>query len=369
VSTTIHLSSLLAARRREILERWTRRISREHTDKELSRGELWDHLPQLLTEALAALHDEHDAKHEDVGQDATTASAAHGTQRLRVGFDLLEVIREYEILMDCIFDEIEALGGSVSTRHLRRVQRVLDDGRRGAVSAYIERRDAEIARAHSQHIAFVAHELRSPLMSAHMAVAILRKSGHSEHEWALSLIQRNLAVLRELVDQVLTADQLSAKVQPKPESLDVRELIEQAMAEMRQSAEERHTDLVLEAPLALPYRGDRRLLRSAIGNVLGNAVKFTQQGHAITIRAAQHAERIIIEVEDHCGGLPDSNAAELFEPFVQRGGDRTGFGLGLAIVKQAVLAHGGQVCVRNRPGEGCTFRLELPVSETSRPAP
>jgi signal transduction histidine kinase len=69
-----------------------------------------------------------------------------------------------------------------------------------------------------------------------------------------------------------------------------------------------------------------------------------------------------VEVEDRCGGLPQGNAGELFEPFVQQGENRTGFGLGLAIVKQALEAHGGRVSVRNLPGKGCVFSLDLPDS-------
>jgi signal transduction histidine kinase len=170
MTRTIQLSSLLAERRAEILKRWTQRTGREHADKDLSRGELWDHLPRFFDEVLAALRTE-----EVPDTIAPAASAAHGTQRLRVGFDLAEVIREYEILTECILDEVEAVGGSISTRAFRRVQALLNAGRAEAVSAYVERRDADVAREHSQHVAFVAHELRSPLMAASMAATTCKR--------------------------------------------------------------------------------------------------------------------------------------------------------------------------------------------------
>jgi signal transduction histidine kinase len=81
------------------------------------------------------------------------------------------------------------------------------------------------------------------------------------------------------------------------------------------------------------------------------------------VRARRNDGAITVEVEDCCGGLPQSNTMELFEPFVQRSENRTGFGLGLAIVKQALEAHGGRVSVRNVPGKGCVFSLELPDAE------
>ena len=78
--------------------------------------------------------------------------------------------------------------------------------------------------------------------------------------------------------------------------------------------------------------------------------------------ASRRAGCIVIEVEDTCGGLPDGDANEPLEPLAQRGKNRSGFGLGLANVKQAVEAHGGRVFVRNLPGKGCVFCLELPES-------
>jgi signal transduction histidine kinase len=103
-------------------------------------------------------------------------------------------------------------------------------------------------------------------------------------------------------------------------------------------------------------------LRSAIDNVIGNAIKFTHQGSVVTIRAARQDKLIRIEIEDACGGLSEGKASELFEPFVQRDEDGRGFGLGLAIVKQAIEAHGGRVSVRNLPNKGCVFVFELPIA-------
>jgi signal transduction histidine kinase len=358
----IHLSRLLADRRIEILERWTQRIGREHDDKDLSRGELWDHLPRFFDEVLAALATEEGTSAGPPASNVSTASAAHGTQRLRVGFDLAEVIREYEILTECILDEVEALGGSIPTQAFRRVQALLNHGRAEAISAYIDRRDTEMARANSQHVAFIAHELRSPLLSASLAVTVLGKNARPEDEWALGMLTRNLNALRDLIDQVLTADRLAADIQLQRESLDLRALLERAVADTQLAAQRRQVAIALQAPEELLFNGDQRLLRSAIGNVLGNAVKFTHAGGAISVRALRQERGVTIEVEDGCGGLPEGDSTELFEPFVQRSENRTGFGLGLAIVKQALVAHGGGVSVRNLPGKGCVFSLDLPDS-------
>ena len=360
MTKTIELSSLLAKRRVEILERWTQRIRGEHGDKDLSRGELRDHLPCFFDGVLAALHS---GRPPEVT--APSASAAHGTQRLRVGFDLAEVIREYEILTECILEEVEAVGGSLSTQAFRRMQMLLNTGRAEAVRAYVERRDADVSREHSQHVAFMAHELRNPLMAAFMAANTLQKKARPDDEHAVSLLVRNLMSLRELIDQVLIADRLVGKIPVTRERLEVKALLEEVEADSRLTAERNQVQIRIEAPDTLPFAGDRRLLRSAISNLLANAIKFTHEGRTITVRARRSEGCVTVEVEDGCGGLPDGNAEELFEPFVQRGENRTGFGLGLAIVKQAVEAHGGRARVRNLPGRGCVFSIELPESESS----
>jgi signal transduction histidine kinase len=359
VAGTLQLSSLLAERRTEIIERWTQRIEREHQDKELNCGELCDHLPRIFDELVAALRAE-----ESPQAGVAPASAAHGVQRLRVGFDVVEVIREYEILADCVIDELEAAGRDISTRTYRRVQSLLNAGRAHAVSAYVQRRDEDIAREHSQHVAFVAHELRGPLMAAFLSATVLQKQARPEDDRGLSILVRNLMSLRELIDQVLMADRLAGHVQLSRETFDLRKLFDEVVTDAGLAAERNRVELVVDAPATLPFNGDRRLIRSAISNIVGNAVKFTHEGRAITLRAKRSDGGTTIEVEDGCGGLPEGNPEDLFEPLVQRGDDRTGFGLGLAIVKQAIGAHGGSTRVRSLPGRGCVFSLDLPDPDT-----
>lgn len=352
---TLQLSSLLARRRTEVIERWTQRIAREHKDKDLSSGELSDHLPRIFDELLTALRAE-----ESPQTGTEPASAAHGVQRLRVGFDVVEIIREYEILADCILDELEAAGRSISTRTFRRVQSLLNAGRAHAVSAYVLRRDEDIAREHSQHIAFVAHELRGPLMAAFLSATALQKQARPQDDRGLSILTRNLMSLRELIDQVLMADRLSGHVQLTRATFDLRKLFDEVVTDAGLAAERNRVELTVDAPETLPFNGDRRLIRSAVSNVVGNAVKFTHEGRTITLRAKRTDGTTTIEVEDGCGGLPEGNHEDLFEPLVQRGDDRTGFGLGLAIVRQAIEAHGGSTHVRSLAGRGCIFSLELP---------
>jgi hypothetical protein len=106
---------------------------------------------------------------------------------------------------------------------------------------------------------------------------------------------------------------------------------------------------------------DPRLLRSALSNLIRNAIKFSKPGGTIWLRGKEAQGRVLLEVEDECGGLPKGEVQKLFDPFVQAGQDRSGFGLGLAIAKQAVEAHDGSIRVHDLPGRGCVFVLDLPA--------
>jgi len=98
--------------------------------------------------------------------------------------------------------------------------------------------------------------------------------------------------------------------------------------------------------------------------VLQNAFKYTPQGRTVIFGARAHAGRLLIEVQDECGGIPE-HKGDLFQAFGdRRGSDRSGLGLGLSIARQAVRANAGDIHVRNMPGKGCIFTIDLPLTAT-----
>ena len=115
---------------------------------------------------------------------------------------------------------------------------------------------------------------------------------------------------------------------------------------------------------------DRDLLLSAVGNLLQNAFKFTHPHSEVTLNAYALADRILIDVQDHCGGLPPGSVENMFVPFVQGAEDRSGLGLGLSIARRSVEANGGALSVRDLPGSGCVFTIDLPrhsITEENAP--
>lgn len=106
---------------------------------------------------------------------------------------------------------------------------------------------------------------------------------------------------------------------------------------------------------------DRQLLTSAVSNLLQNAFKFSRAHASVALVTRVVADRVLIEVSDECGGLPSGKADEMFRPFVRRSVNTSGLGLGLSIARNAVRANGGGIRVRDLPGTGCVFTIDLPT--------
>jgi CheY-like chemotaxis protein len=116
----------------------------------------------------------------------------------------------------------------------------------------------------------------------------------------------------------------------------------------------------------LAIEADRDLLLSAVGNLLQNAFKFTAHDTDVSLNVHASADRIFIEVEDHCGGLRAGEAENMFLPFTQGGADKSGVGLGLSIARRGVKANNGTLAVRNIAGSGCIFTIDLPRHAVSQ---
>jgi signal transduction histidine kinase len=163
-----------------------------------------------------------------------------------------------------------------------------------------------------------------------------------------------------LIDRELAEVRLGAGVHQR-ETVVVRDFIEdvEVAATMDANARGLHFS-VTSVPKDVTVHADRQILTSVVANLLQNAFKFTRAGGHISLRAHATADRVLIDVEDQCGGLPAGMTEELFRPFEQRGADRTGVGLGLAICHQGASLNDGQIHVVDRAGIGCVFTVDLP---------
>jgi signal transduction histidine kinase len=277
------------------------------------------------------------------------------------------VVREYGALRAAILATALDAGVFPTTRELDVLFDSIVSGIALAVTEYSNQRDAELVRQTNEHFAFIAHELRDPLSAAATSFLLLKRSGQlpAENRF-VDAVDRGLQRTRELIDQTLQTARITSGVDLHRQSTTVKALFEEAQLAAVSEAESKSVAVNVAIEKDEHISIDIRLVRSALGNLLRNAVKYTTSGSVVELRGRVANGRLAIEVEDCCGGLAAGNVEQAFSPFVRLEDRETGFGLGLAIAKQAADAHGGTIRVQNLPGKGCIFVLEIPiVSETS----
>jgi two-component system sensor histidine kinase SenX3 len=173
--------------------------------------------------------------------------------------------------------------------------------------------------------------------------------------------------LARMVDDLLDLSQIEAQEAPTREPLPVSLLVSEAVDHVQAAAETADVPLsVAPCPPGVEVFCDHRQLRSALVNLLDNAIKYSGPGQAVAVRVVVDNDRVGMVVQDHGIGIPTRDLERIFERFYRvdraRSRDTGGTGLGLAIVRHVIQAHGGEVTVQSREGEGSTFTLFLPLA-------
>ena len=354
------LHELLDGRRSEVLTQWLARVQASVGDS-LSPVELVDHIPEFLEELIACLRA---ASSAAAAQVEPASAVTHGENRLRLGFSLDAVVREYGLLVDAIFEIAQSASVTLSVTETRRVLEFTTNGIARAVSEYSAQRDADFRRQANEHFAFVAHELRNPLSAAVTALNVLQQADviPATHP-ATAALQRALTRTTELVDQSLRLARVSSGVDLKREPTTLAALFEIVQSDALPAAAFKGVDVRIDLRQDTMVELDVRLVRSALDNLVRNAIKHTPTRKNVDLRGDILDGRAVIEIEDCCGGIDRAEMEDAFTPFVRLDTQQSGFGLGLAIAKLAVDAHAGNLRVQNLPGKGCLFVMSLPIAD------
>jgi signal transduction histidine kinase len=193
----------------------------------------------------------------------------------------------------------------------------------------------------------------------HGAVAINGSTG--------MILGRSLMALRDLIDSTLAEVRLGAGIHRR-QRLAVAEFVDEIAVVANLHAEYRDIRFVVPpVDRKVAVNADPELLASAVTNLLNNAFKYTQAGGRVALSVNHDTQRVMIAVEDECGGIQDAPADRFMAFGERRGRDRSGLGLGLSIARKAVKANGGEIHIRNIPGTGCVFTIEMPVAEEANP--
>jgi signal transduction histidine kinase len=216
-------------------------------------------------------------------------------------------------------------------------------------------------------LGFLVHEIRNALQMASLAVRAMELGGLTQTGATGSVLKRSISSMRSLVDSSV-AEVRAGSNSPVPRTIfSLAALIEDAGTAAQLEADAHGCVLLVTAvDPVLRIDANRDLLLGSLGNLLSNAFKFTHRHTAVRLTAYEMDERVLIDVEDKCGGLSANIEETMFAPFVQLGFDRTGLGLGLAIARNNVESMGGTLTVRNLPAVGCVFTIGFPNSTVER---
>ncbi|MBK8173326.1 MAG: HAMP domain-containing histidine kinase [Sandaracinaceae bacterium] len=320
-----------------------------------------------LTDALrAAQSDGVDADGNASGAEGAIGSAAakHGVELLHGGYTVAQVVHDYGDLCQAVTELAQEKHQTIAVDDFHTFNRCLDNAMADAVTAFGHRRDAINSASEEQsmneRLGFLAHELRNHLNTAMLAFHSIKSGSVALTGATGAVLDRSLLALRNLIDRSLADVRLSAGLKIRAELIPIRDLIEEVQVGAELDAQEHGLTFSSSLEDGLWVNADRPMLSSALSNLLQNAFKFTHAHGHVTLNARASGERVIIDVEDECGGLPKGKSDELFESFAQQGSDRTGLGLGLAISRRGVEANGGTLRVHDVAGKGCIFTIELP---------
>lgn len=358
--TARRLGRLIEAALPDIERRWLEQVKRDVAKAHgVELTQLRDGIPDYLAAMVTLL------KEADLDQLTAHARSAwadvareHGITRVRIGFDVSQLVHEFVVLRRVISEIADSEPDLAASKEL--VSEIVDAAIAVAVQAYVDARDVEARRTQAESIAFLTHELRNPLTTAMLTASKLRSHTRPEDANLVDTLQRNLGRLSELIDSVLLTQKLEAgQMVVTRADVALGPLLESALEAGRKVAETKGLAFHANYDPGLTARLDPALTRSAIANLVDNAVKYTDAGE-VDVEVVDRRDQITVNVRDTCAGLSPEELATIFEPFKRGHSPKGGTGLGLAIARRAVEAQGGAIRGESPGTIGCRFSITLP---------
>lgn len=361
------LADLIKQERQTLLSQWRSQVRELPSARHLDIPTLNDHMPGLLDELAMELKSNSESTiPEALLEDSPPA---HGLQRLQEAFDIEEVVAEYNILRGCLHDLATVNDIVLQGQPFHVINRVFDHAIGLALETYATQQALEVKQRREEYLAFVAHDLRTPLFAISLAGRVLEQSlpkrGYGEDSaQMLKSLRRSVQQLEGLVQKVLEENTHSEAVNGihlERRSFDLWPLVERLISDSALMAESAGTLIVNHVPDDLVVYADAGLLQRILQNLVSNAVKYAPHG-VVTIGAKDLTDdnSIACWVSDNGMGILEDMQAKIFDKGETDTEREDGAGLGLAIVQTFTEAHGGTVSLESAPGVGSTFRFTLP---------
>ena len=258
-----------------------------------------------------------------------------------------------------------AMVHEISNRLRQNDQMAVEDLRMRAgelADAYQQLAEQDLVR--HEFLTTVAHELRTPLMTANGYLQLLQKGAVSQEQLAgvIDTIARNANQIATLVNDILFLQEIEL-VLPEFQDVDINEIARSVADNYKEKAEARGIQLKVQEENVPPVNGDAKSLERALTALVDNAIKFSPQGGEVQIKVSTKDSKIIVTVKDHGIGIAPEAMPNIFNRFyhLEKSGDDlfSGLGLGLSIARQVIKQHDGMLELESTPGRGSTFTITL----------
>ena len=368
IHATEMLHEFLTAKRAELIERCRVKVSKRSAPK-ANGSERANGIPTFLDQLIETLQAGPERSEKVSGATDNSSKSAlsemgisaaqHGRELCRQGYTVEQVIRDYGDLCQAITDAAVEDGARIEVEEFRTLNRCLDNAIADSVTEWayhnsLANVDNKVAR-----VDFFIYELRKLIHTATLAVIAIKAGNVGIAGATGAVLDRSLIELRNLLDRSLADLRGRSEAPAQHKLISLADFVAESKISASLEALNRECKLavsVVDPKLAVD--ADQAMLFSAVGNLLDNAFKFTRHNTEVSLNAYATGDRILIEVEDSCGGLPAGEAEKMLLPPTQSGADEAG--RGLSICRRSVQASNGVLSVRDVPGSGCIFTIDLP---------
>lgn len=378
-----------------ITQRWIEAVHQDseiQSAKKLAYEAVKNSLPEVLKELAGLLSPQLPGDEDDLEE----RSLCHGWVRAEQGYDTAEIIREYRLLRQVILSVLEAdlLSGSAIEvlESVRLIDRVFDEVITVSMESYIESRLVELrqmqsqltltnqelsrlVQVHKDNLSYMAHELKTPLTSiiGHSSILLQKQRKKlQERDTAANLNQiervlRNGRKLLQIINDTLEISrynqgQITLKLAPVQVGKLIEEVIVDGLASL---AEEKNLELTIDVESAPELvMTDSLRLQQLVTNLVGNAIRYTEEGHIHVWCRQRDSDVWEIQVTDTGIGIEEEARAQIFSPYERSSSQAqsiAGTGLGLAIVQNIVTLMQGEIELVSEVGQGSTFTMILPL--------
>jgi signal transduction histidine kinase len=368
------LYEFLIARRADLLERCTEKVSRRSAPRPVATERI-NGIPDFLDQLIETLQAEPerskklsgaaDNSSKSVTSEMGISATRHGRELSEQGYTVEQVIRDYGDVCQAITEAALEYGAPIEVAEFRTLNRCLDNAIADSVTEWAYHKSLANADKKVERVDLFVHELRKLIHTATLAVIALKAGSVGISGATGAVLERSLIELRNLLDRSLGDLRRRSATPVQHKLISVASLIAESNISASLEAQSLGCTLavsVVDPKLAVD--ADQAMLFSALGNLLDNAFKFTHRKTEVSLSAYAAGDRILIDVEDHCGGLPAGGAERMLVPSTQNGADQASSGL--SICQRDVKENNGVLSVRNVPGSGCVFTIDLP-RHTLRP--